>query len=180
MSRHPALPISLYVRDRKVVVVGAGSQVEPRRARLQAAGARVVSVGPEAWEPALCRDALAVLALTDDRPFDRRVAGEARAAGCLAYAHDQPAVSDFAMPALVARGPLKLAISTDGVAPALARRLREELERVIGAAGERIDALLAELERRRADLAQGRDRLYQVASRLRLEGRVTVGDPDPE
>lgn len=125
----------------------------------------------------MCADLYLVVAHGDDPALDRRVAADARAAGALAYAHDQPDVSDFAFPALARRGPLSLAISTDGVAPALARRVREEIDRLFADLGPALDQLLDDLAALRASAAAGAERterLYRLACRLRFAGRLAV------
>jgi siroheme synthase-like protein len=96
--------------------------------------------------------------------------------GALVYVLDMPELSDCAMPALVRRGPLQIAVSTDGLSPALARRLREELERLLAANGLELDGLVEELARLRSEMAPGsrRDALYEVASRLSIEGLVKI------
>lgn len=181
MSRRPALPISLYVAGRRVLVVGDGPGAEERARRLEAAGADLVRIATAAWRDELCAGAFAVLANGEDDAHNGRVARAARAAGCLAYAHDQPALSDFAMPALIRRGPLQIAISTDAAAPALSRRLREQLEALLDTAGPRLEALLTRLERARASLPRGAERareLYRMASALHLRGTVDVDETD--
>jgi len=46
---------------------------------------------------------------------------------------DNPEISDFIVPALVRRGDITIAISTAGKSPALARKIRAELEKSFGA-----------------------------------------------
>lgn len=181
MSRRPALSISLYVAGRRALVVGDAPGAAERVERLRAAGAAVERIGAAAWQADTCAGAILVLAYSGDPGRDEAITRDARARGCLVYAHDRPELSDFAMPALVRRGPLQIAIATDGAAPALARRLREELGRVIETAGARLDALLAALEGARAALPRGdarRSRLYEVASALRLRGSLEIDAPD--
>ncbi len=128
----------------------------------------------------MCADVFLVVAQSGNPELDRRVAADAASAGAtLRYAHDQPEVSDFAFPALARRGPVTLAISTDGAAPALARRLREELARILEEAGAELDALLRELEHEREEWApspERADRLYRLACRLQVVGRLEI-DP---
>jgi len=109
------------------------------------------------------------------------IAADARAAGALVYVHDRPDLSDLAMAALARRGPLTLAVSTNGLAPSLARRVREELERALTDAGTRLDALIATLSCQRATLlASGRaTELYRIASRLHLRGGFAIDEPAP-
>lgn len=182
MPRRPALPISLYVSGRRCLVVGDGPGAGDRTARLEAAGAHVVCVDAAAFSPADCRGAFAVFAQTDDPERNRTIAEAARAAGRLAYAHDAPDASDFAMPAVARRTPVSLAISTDAAAPALARRLRVELEALLAGA-DGLEELVAEMESaREAPAQQPRTRrsvLSRLAARLRIEGRIVIETPPP-
>jgi siroheme synthase-like protein len=175
MSRHAVFPISLYVRGRRAVVVGDGAPAERRAEQLRDAGADVCRCGAGGYDAAACAGAFVVMIEAGgDDALARRAGADARAAGALVYVADRPALSDFAMPAIATRGPLKLAVSTDGVAPALTRRLREELQRVVDEAGGVVDELVAELEKRRDELS-GPERareLYAIASRLRFAGSI--------
>jgi precorrin-2 dehydrogenase/sirohydrochlorin ferrochelatase len=168
--------VCLYVDGRRVLVVGTGAPADQRAKRLERAGAVVERIAPSGWSPELARGAFAVFAADPNRELCRQIAGDARAGGCLVYAQDLPDASDLSMPALAARGPLQIAISTDGVAPALARRLREQLETALIAAGTALDELIAELARMRETLSP-RTRaaqLYARACRLRLQGQFHV------
>lgn len=177
MSRRPACAISLYVADRTVVIAGDGTGADERAERMRAAGAVVVRLPRADYQASALAGAFVVIANDDDDAFNRQVAAAARADGALAYAHDQPDASDFAMPALVGRGPLSIAISTDNVAPVLARRLREELTRLLESSGVALDRLIDRLEARRQELPRGqRGELYRIASRLRIAGRLVIDD----
>ncbi len=176
-DRRPGLAISLRLSGRAALVVGAGAGADERTSRLRHAGADVTRVDPGLYRTDMCVGAFLVVAHGDDPAFDRRVAADARAAGALAYAHDQPDVSDLAFPALARRGPLSLAISTDGVAPALARRVREEIDRLFADLGPPLDQLIDEMAAHRAAAAPGAERaerLYRLACRLRFAGRLAV------
>lgn len=161
-----AFPISLYLDDQRVVVVGDQGRV----ARLEDAGAEVVALPADAADGAVeaaLVGAVTLFAHTGDSDRDRRLVELARDAGALGYAHDQPHESDFAMPALARRGPLKIAISTDGHAPALARRVRELLEVALDSAA--VDSLIEELVALRQRLPAGRrGELYDIACQLEL------------
>ena len=177
MPRRPGLIVSLQVARRSVLVVGDSAGADERASRLRTAGAAVRQVAAADYRTDMCDGVFLVAAHTDDRALDCRIADEARAAGAMGYAHDQPDVSDLAFPALARRGPLAVAISTDGVAPALARRLREEIGRALEEAGAALDRLLDDLERARAaepGSAGRAERLYRMASRLRLSGRFDI------
>lgn len=72
-----------------------------------------------------------IIAATDDPKFNAQLAVHAKSAGCLFYAIDNPAVSDFTLPALAEIDDVKVAISTGGKSPAMARTLRKRIEKLI-------------------------------------------------
>src|SRR5690349_21030536 len=175
MRRRPGLAVSLYVESRRCVVVGEGELAAERVARLTEAGAVVEQVASAVWRPELAAGALVVFAIDAARADE--VTRDARAAGALAYAIDQPDLSDLAMPALARRGPLQIAISTDAQAPALARRVRGELQRLLDESGVAIDTLIAALEAERRSQPAGlprREALQRSAERLSLDGRFSI------
>lgn len=69
---------------------------------------------------------------TMDEAIGRAAAAEARQRGIMINVTDRPALCDFIMPAVVKRGAVQVAIATGGASPALARRIREQLEGLIG------------------------------------------------
>lgn len=145
-----------------------------RASRLSAAGAEVVTLRRSEYRPDLLAGVFMVFCC--DATLGPTVSRDARMRGILVYVLDQPDISDLAMPALVRRGPLQIAVSTDGVSPTLSRRLREELERLLAQNGVELDDFVSELARLRED-AQPRikaDAIYEVASRLSIEGRVKI------
>ncbi len=150
-------PIFLKVRGRRALVVGGGQMAVHRVGQLVAAGAEVTVIALEpddslvslarAGTIALRRRAFArsdvtrdyflVVGATDDPEAQRALADQAEELGMLYNVVDSPARCNFHTPAVVERGDLKIAISTNGESPVLARRLREELEAVFpAAAGE--------------------------------------------
>ena len=141
-------PIMLDLSGRRAVVVGGG-EVALRKARaLAEAGAQVRVVAPkllpefaedgrfeclaERYQKRHLKGALVAVAATDDEAVNRQVAEDARAAGVLVNVVDRPELCDFIVPAQVRRGDLLIAIATGGAAPALAKRLRERLEKEFG------------------------------------------------
>jgi siroheme synthase-like protein len=157
-------PLNLLLDDRKCVVVGGGAEAALRAGNLLEAGARVLVVGTEATpglealasprllverRPFLESDldeAWLVVQATQDGELARVVGAACEARRIFFCAVDQPENSSYAHLALVRTGSLTVAIGTEGRAPALGRRLREELARVLGEAGaadevERLAAL---------------------------------------
>jgi precorrin-2 dehydrogenase/sirohydrochlorin ferrochelatase len=136
---------------RSCLVVGAGSLAESKIPGLLEAGARIGVVAPEAnaavsswvlagkitwqqrsFEPADLDGRFLVIAATSSSTVNQMVFREARRRGVLCNAVDDPERCDFYYPAVVRRGALQFAISTGGLSPALAQRLRRELEEQFG------------------------------------------------
>ncbi len=69
-----------------------------------------------------------VLAATDDRELNARVAERCHAQGILVNVVDAPELGSFQVPAVVEAGELRIAVSTGGAAPALAGELARDLE----------------------------------------------------
>ena len=181
-------PIFLKLTGRPCVVVGAGRIAASKIDSLCAAEARVTVIAPEAdariaemsesgkivWHQRayatgdLAGQFLAVAA-TSDAAVNRAVFAEAEAAGILVNAVDDPPFCDFYFPSVVRRGDLQIAISTAGASPALAQRLRKEIDALLPLdAGE----WLAELGNLRQEILQRepanearRELLHQLASR---------------
>jgi precorrin-2 dehydrogenase/sirohydrochlorin ferrochelatase len=169
-----AYPLFLDIRDRRCLVVGGGG-VGARKAKgLLASGARVKVVGPRiapALEALLPNErlrlerrayrsedmagAFLVFSATDDAALNRRIQRDAAAHQVLCNVADQPELCDFILPAVVRRGDLALAITTAGKSPALAKRLRRQLEDQFGPEYERLTRLLGAIRGRL--LAAGHD-----------------------
>jgi len=72
-----------------------------------------------------------VIAATNDHKLNTELAVRAKSLGCMAYAIDNPKISDFTLPALAEIGEVKVAISTSGKSPAMAGILRRRIEKMI-------------------------------------------------
>jgi uroporphyrin-III C-methyltransferase / precorrin-2 dehydrogenase / sirohydrochlorin ferrochelatase len=137
-------PAFLKLDGLPVVVVGGGSVAAGKLDGLLAAGARVTVVAPaivdgirarvtvveEAFRPEHLDGARWVVAAATPE-VNREVATAAAARGLFVNAVDDPAVATAYLGGVVRRGPVELAISTGGIAPALAGLLREALEAVL-------------------------------------------------
>lgn len=139
-------PMFLKLAAKPCVVVGAGPIAESKIESLLAAEAKVLVIAPEAtprarawaeggditWLVREYRDgdlegAFLCVAATEVAAVNRAVFAEATARGVLCNAVDDPPFCDFYFPSVVQRGELQIAISTAGESPALAQRLRKEL-----------------------------------------------------
>lgn len=145
-------PAFLKIEGRRCLVVGGGAVAEEKIGGLLRAGAKVRVVSPRttpaiaAWtaagklrwsarkfRPGDLAGAFLVVAATSSPALHASIHREARRRAVLCNVVDDPAHCDFYYGAVVRRGPLQIAISTGGRSPALARRLRERLEREFGA-----------------------------------------------
>jgi precorrin-2 dehydrogenase/sirohydrochlorin ferrochelatase len=143
-------PIFLKLTGRPCVVIGAGNLAESKIESLQAANARVTVIAPAANERIVAMansgeivwhqreyatgdvaENFLVIAATDNPAVNRAVFAEAEAAGILINAVDDPPFCDFYFPSVVRRGELQIAISTAGASPALAQRLRKEINALL-------------------------------------------------
>jgi precorrin-2 dehydrogenase / sirohydrochlorin ferrochelatase len=140
-------PLFLELTGQPVVVVGAGRVATRKVPALLAAGGCVTVIGPRAtaairswarqhrlrwlrrvYRPGDLRGAWLVVAATDSAEVNVRVCADAqrrrRPVNCIT----PPAAGNFIVPAVVRRGGITLAISTGGASPALAKKLRQDLE----------------------------------------------------
>jgi precorrin-2 dehydrogenase/sirohydrochlorin ferrochelatase len=157
-------PLFLDISRRRCVVVGGGSVAERKVERLLACGARVevvdrrltpalaamkaegVIVHHDAdYDEAQLRGAFLVIGATDSDTVNERIARDARALAIPVNIVDDPLRCDFILPSVVERGDLLIAVSTGGKSPALAKRLRKELEEAYGPEYGALIEILGEL-----------------------------------
>jgi len=72
-----------------------------------------------------------LIAVTNDNNLNLQLAKHAKSAGCMIYVTDNPSISDFIVPAVTKVGDVKIAVSTSGKSPAMARVLRKRIEGII-------------------------------------------------
>jgi precorrin-2 dehydrogenase/sirohydrochlorin ferrochelatase len=164
-------PMFLKLSGQPCLVVGAGTIAESKIASLVEAEAQVRVVAPEAtpevrslaqsrriewqqrgFQPDDLDGMFLVVAATSSTELHEQIFQEATRRGVLCNVVDVPALCDFYYPAVVQRGALQIAISTAGQSPALAQRLRKELDEQFGPEyglwleylGEARDKLLSE------------------------------------
>ena len=128
---------------RAPIVDVAAKQVVPELAALAEAG-KVALIGALPGIDQL-RGRPLVIAATEDDNEDTRVSAIARALGVPVNVPDRPELCTFAMPAIVDRGEVTVAIGTSGAAPVLAQRLRAWLEQELHPRLDALARLAAEL-----------------------------------
>jgi uroporphyrin-III C-methyltransferase / precorrin-2 dehydrogenase / sirohydrochlorin ferrochelatase len=146
----PLFPVFVKLEGRRVLLVGAGPVGEGKVSGLLAAGAAVTVVAPRAtpaiselatsgrlqWHQRTFRpddlDDVALVVAAVPKDVASAIHREARTRGVLCNSVDDVDNCDFYYPAVVTRGDLQIAISTGGHSPALAQRLRIQLEHQFG------------------------------------------------
>jgi siroheme synthase-like protein len=159
------LPLSLDLARLNLVLIGTGDACLRRLRLLNEAGARSLTVFSAAPSAALAREAGrklhrhwpkrdelrgAQLVFIADIPEPQRtaLAGLARSIGAILHIEDAPALSDSHAPAVLRRGSLSIAVSTDGTAPGLAAEIKEFLAGMVGPEWRGRVERVAELRRR--------------------------------
>src|ERR1700733_7665307 len=188
-------PMFMKLEGKRCLVVGAGKVGEPKIASLLDTGARVHVVAPDATEavhtwaqagqitlelrPFTSTDLdgtfLAVVA-TASRALNGSIYREAQHRGVLCNVVDNPEYCDFYYGAVVHRGDLQIAISTNGQSPSLAQKLRQQLERQFGPAYAQWVAELGETRRlvlaSDLDARRKSELLHSLASRESLDAAL--------
>jgi uroporphyrin-III C-methyltransferase/precorrin-2 dehydrogenase/sirohydrochlorin ferrochelatase len=183
-----SFPLFLSLKGRRALLVGGTESAARKAELLLSAGARVTLIagtvvgeiaqliadGCVSWaghdfdDSDLAGMSLVIVA-TDDEALQARVSAAAQQRCVPVNVVDRPRLSSFIMPAVVDRAPITIAISTAGAAPALARRLRADIERALPAALGRM-ARFAEIFRE-----QVRRTLEDPRARRRFWDRVFEG-----
>ena len=151
MKKYPYYPIFIDIEDRSVLIVGGGEVCTRKAETMLKYGARVTVVSPQfsdelqqwadegklrlrrkLYEESDLEGAHIVIASTDDQSANERVAADCRAHRIPVNVVDVTPLCEFIVPAIVDKGSVHIAISTGGKSPALARTLKEDLQRMIG------------------------------------------------
>ncbi len=159
----PYYPVFLDIKGKKCVVVGGG-QVALRKVKvLLEHGADVEVISPDlcpeltelarsgairmvarGYQAGDLKKAFVAIAATDNDETNQRVASEARKNSVLINVVDNATSSDFILPSYLRRGQITVAVSTNGVSPALARKIRSRLEEELGEEYGRLASLIGE------------------------------------
>jgi precorrin-2 dehydrogenase / sirohydrochlorin ferrochelatase len=157
-------PVYLDITNKRCVIVGGGDVAERKAERLLDFGARVTVIGKTLtplletmkregriehihadYDGALIGNAFMLIGATDRDDINTRISLDGKHKGILVNIVDDPAKCDFILPSLVQQGDLAIAISTGGKSPALAKKLREELEKRYGPEYEALLHMLGKL-----------------------------------
>ena len=163
-KKFPYYPIFLDIEDRDVVIIGGGPVCERKAETMMKYGARVTVVAPEfteqiaQWAKAGAlrirkkkydatdlEGASIVIASTDDESVNTQIASDCRKRKIPVNVVDVTHLCEFIVPAIVEQGSIQLAVSTGGKSPALARTLKEDLQKFVAPEYAEINDLLGTL-----------------------------------
>jgi precorrin-2 dehydrogenase len=183
----------LKLQGRRCVVVGGGAIGLEKVEGLLACDAEVTLIAPSAVEelaayasegsiswlareyagPQDLEGVFVVIAATDDTDVNIAVFSDAERRAMLVNVVDVPPLCNFILPAIVRTGPLAIAISTAGASPALAKRIKREIESRYGEPYARLAVLLNEVR------GWAKSTLPTYQDRKEFFEGIVGGDPDP-
>ncbi|MBV8431733.1 MAG: bifunctional precorrin-2 dehydrogenase/sirohydrochlorin ferrochelatase [Solirubrobacterales bacterium] len=192
MLQTPFYIACLRLTGRRCVVIGGGEVGLEKVEGLLACDGEVTLIAPAAhpelvqlalegsirweqreYETGDLEGALIAIAATDDTDLNIRVFDEAEGRSMLVNVVDVPPLCNFILPAIVRTGPLAVAISTAGASPALAKRMKREINELFGEPYANLALLLNEARGwAKATLPTYQDRKLFFES-------IVNGEPDP-
>ncbi len=144
-------PVNLDIRGKRCLVIGGGNVAERKVELLLKCGGLVTVISPtitsrirklvdegmvnyidRSYQKGDLKGFFLAISATDKDEVNEEVWKEAEEMGVLLNVVDNPAKCHFTVPSVIERGDLLITISTSGKSPALSRKLREDLERIIG------------------------------------------------
>lgn len=150
-GQHTFYPVQLQMTGRQAAVLGGGIVAQRKVATLLEFGCQVTVISPtlteelqswaregtiavkaESFKPELLQGFFLVICATNQMEVNRQAAQTARELGALVNVVDDPALSDFTVPAHVKRDDFVLTVSTGGHSPKFAKLIRQELEEHYG------------------------------------------------
>ncbi len=196
MAANPGFPLVLDVKGWSVLVIGGDEEAAEKTQRLLESGARVTVICPTLNEELrqlaasarvihrgrhfretdLEQTILVLNTIRGDRDFAKMLLARARGKGVLLWSVDYPEACIVTMPAVVASGHARVAISTSGVAPALSGFMKEDLERILDAEFasyvEWLGKLREQAKANESDAERRRALLREALDGFRLLGKV--------
>lgn len=196
MAPNPGFPLVLDVKSWPVLVIGGDEEAAEKTQRLLESGARVTVISPTLNEPLrqlaasakiihrgrhfretdLEQTILVLNTLRGDRDFAKMLIAKAREKKFLLWSVDYPEASSVTMPAVVASGHVRVAVSTSGMAPALSGFMKEDLERILdpefASFVEWLGQLREQAKANEPDAEKRRTLLREALDGFRLLGKV--------
>jgi precorrin-2 dehydrogenase/sirohydrochlorin ferrochelatase len=165
-------PVSLDLTDKRCVIIGGGAVAERKAGRLIECGAQVTIVSRTLtpllenrkkaniiehidadYDRQALHGAFMVIGATDRDDVNAQISQDALSLGILVNIVDDPDKCNFILPSILQQGDLSIAVSTGGKSPALARRIKEDLQQLYGPEYEILLTIMGSL--RKKILVQG-------------------------
>ncbi len=144
-------PLNIDLKERACLVIGGGAVAERKVKVMLAYSAAVTVVSPaigsylsdlvkrekvgwikDIYRPVYLKSRFMVICATDSAEVNRSAAEDCIERGVLVNSVSEPDMCTFFLPALLKKGPLTVTVSTAGSSPALSRRIRDQLDSVLG------------------------------------------------
>ena len=182
-------PILVELRGKKALVVGGGKVAFRKIMTLCEHGASVevvardldppvrnlveqgmIGYGGREFSENTLKGVFLVIAATSDPDLNHRVSKKAQAAGLLVNVVDQPSACNFILPSVLRRGDLAVCVSTSGKSPALAKKIRQDLEERFGDEYESFLAIMGRLRERVLSMGLSQEQNREVFEKLVSSG----------
>lgn len=200
MTNNAGFQVTLDLDGRQCMVIGGDEDAVEKVHRLLDARAKITVVSPtlhvdlrkltasgkiihrgRTFRSSDAQGVVLILnVLKEDLDLAKSLYELAKTERCLVWSLDQPVYSTIVMPALVKRGNLRIAISTSGTAPALAKVLRQNLDSLLDEEFEQfldwLGALREELKNTEVSDLRRRERLTEAVNGFQLTGELQYPD----
>lgn len=159
-------PIFLDIKGKDCLVVGGGAVGARKAATLEKCGAKVTIISDrfssgfdDLEKTSIClkkkkygkedvKGMFLVFAATNNADLNQQIKNDASRLNILCNIADAPDNSDFLLPAIVDRGDLILAVSTSGSSPAMAKKIRKDLEDQFGPEYAQLLCLMGDIRKK--------------------------------
>lgn len=190
-------PVFLDVKGKNCLVVGGGTVGARKVATLEKCGATVTMIS-DCFSPA-CDDVkktsiciekkyerkdvngmFLVFAATHDADVNQQIKADASRLNILCNVADAPDNSDFLLPSIVDRGDLILAISTSGSSPAMAKKIRQDLESRFGPEYAQLLVLMGTIRKKLLSSGHAPDKHKEILHTLIEKGMLELIEANDE
>lgn len=191
-------PIFLDMKDRDCLVVGGGAVGARKAATLEKCGANVTIVSDrfsaecdrfkasavclekKEYEKKDAKGMFLVFAATNNADLNRQIKADALTLNILCNVADAPDESDFILPSIVDRGDLMVAVSTSGSSPAMAKKIRQDLEHRFGPEYAKLLQLMGNIRKKLLSSGHAPDDHKQVFHTLIGKGILELIEANDE
>lgn len=181
-------PIFLDIRAKDCLVVGGGSVGARKVATLEKCGAKVkvisetfshkfadlekinICIEKKKYEKKDVNGMFLVFAATNNADLNQKIKKDASLLNILCNVADATDKSDFLLPSIVDRGDLTIAVSTSGSSPAMAKKIRQDLESQFGSEYAQLLHLMGNIRKKLLSSGHGPDEHKKIFNALIEKG----------